>query len=589
MTARLPWEIVETLPSTDKTLVAHWGQQVAQAKGSQQRVHALVGRALSLYWAVSEGVSALSWPEVHTLRQNDIHEATRLARSTEDPDLIATALLGELYALWDADGPLKRGPVVAELAELSPRVVDEELRFRIREWKVLAHFDASDLVAAREEMKVFSEEAFRTDLMLFRRRAELWTATVAMLEGRIDEAIQINQHAISSTADLAGSPFSFQNVAINLAIEQFFHRTLGDAIDSIRSIRASSPRVASAWDTGLAFALSECDQLDEATELYDSLAADNFKRVDRDLNWLVTIQLLGLVAVRLEDPVRCQNVLTLMQPFGELDTTHGAGYASYGPIARVLGSLAAVAGDHETAESWFAFVLQNRPAGPWRSLALLNRAQARASLRPEQAIEDADAATTELETFGLTAWAEVARELHQNLQLQGHGTPAARCQENLWTLSHPAGKAVVRHSKGMGYLMQLLARPGDALDVTQLDTEISATMPTDSAATSSIDAEAKESYRRRAATLQAGSELSSRESDELEHLLKELAGSKYVGSSSAELERVRVRVTKAIRRSIHLIGDQAPGLGMHLETSVVTGRRCLYSPAQGTAWEIHRN
>ncbi|MFV1989444.1 MAG: hypothetical protein ACC652_01745, partial [Acidimicrobiales bacterium] len=76
------------------------------------------------------------------------------------------------------------------------------------------------------------------------------------------------------------------------------------------------------------------------------------------------------------------------------------------------------------------------------------------------------------------------------------------------------------------------------------------------------------------------------ESAELEHLLKELAGSVYVRSSSAELERARVRVTKAIRRSIQLIGEQSPALGTHLETSVETGRRCLYSPPQGAAWEI---
>ncbi|MFV1990538.1 MAG: hypothetical protein ACC652_07340, partial [Acidimicrobiales bacterium] len=528
MSDRLPWEIVETLPSTDAALVDHWEQCLDEARSTPQLVRALVGRALSLYWAVSEGVSQLSWTEVHQLRQDNISEAIRLARTSDDPDLIATALLGELYALWTADGPLNRGPVVEELSALFDQVNDEELRFRIREWKVLAHLDSADLAGAKLEMKIFSEEAFRTDLTLFRRRAELWNATVAMLEGRVDEAIEVNQRAISSTADVAGSPFSFQNVAINLAIEQFFHRTLGDAIDSIRAIRASSPRVANAWDTGLAFALSECDQLDEATELYDALAINNFERVDRDLNWLVTIQLLGLVAVRLEDPVRCRSVLELMQPLGEFDTTHGSGYASYGPVARVLGSLAAVAGEHEAAETWFEFVLQNRPAGPWRSLTLLNRAQARASLKPEQAIEDADAAATELESFGLSAWATVARDLRQHLQLQGHGGPAARLEANLWTMSHPSGKAVVRHTKGMGYLTQLLARPGKPIDVMQLDTEISAALPTTATATSSIDAEARASYRQRAASLQAASELSPQESAELEHLLKELAGSVYV-------------------------------------------------------------
>ncbi len=42
-----------------------------------------------------------------------------------------------------------------------------------------------------------------------------------MLEGRIDEAVKMNTGAISSTSDTAGSPFSFQNVAITVAIERY--------------------------------------------------------------------------------------------------------------------------------------------------------------------------------------------------------------------------------------------------------------------------------------------------------------------------------------------------------------------------------
>ncbi len=586
MSERLPWEIVETLPSTDAALVDYWQQQVTTATTSGQRVRALVGRALSLYWAVPEKVSTLSWHEVADLRRNDIGEATRLARESHDADLLATALLGELYGLWDAEGPLTRGPVVAELTALFDDLTDEELRFRIREWKVLGHLDAADLVGAKQEMEVFSEEAFRTDLVLFRRRAELWEATVAMLEGRIDQAIEVNQRAISSTADLAGSPFSFQNVAINLAIEQFFHRTLDDAIDSIRAIRASSPRVANAWDTGLAFALSECGELSEAAELYDKLAQDDFVRIDPDLNWLVTIQLLGLVAVRLADPKRCQQVLTILRPFGELDVTHGSGYASYGPVARVLGSLASVAGEEEEAARWFDFVLQNRAAGPWTSLTYLDRAQALAARQPAQALADAVLAEMLLTELGLSAWAADAKELRQRLQLEGHDGPVARRRASGWQLSHASGSATVPHSKGLGYLAQLLARPGELLNVAQLDTEIDSSMPVAATAASTLDATAKSAYRQRATLLQAKSTLSPTEKQELAHLLNEMSASGYTGSSSAELERTRIRVTKAIRRSIRTIAEQSPGLGAHLQAAIDTGRQCSYSPTTGEAWKV---
>src|SRR3546814_1715779 len=86
--------------------------------------------------------------------------------------------------------------------------------------------------------------SYLTELVLLRRREELWRGNVAMLEGDVDGALQLNQDAISSTADTAGSPFSFQNVAVTLAIERFLRRGLDDVIEPIRSIRASSPRVA---------------------------------------------------------------------------------------------------------------------------------------------------------------------------------------------------------------------------------------------------------------------------------------------------------------------------------------------------------
>lgn len=58
-----------------------------------------------------------------------------------------------------------------------------------------------------------------------------------------------------------------------------------------------------------------------------------------------------------------------------------------------------------------------------------------------------------------------------------------------------------------------------------------------------------------------------------------MAGSVHYTQTSAELERQRVRVTKAIRRAIDEVGATSPGLGAHLLTSIETGRSCHYQPA----------
>lgn len=68
----------------------------------------------------------------------------------------------------------------------------------------------------------------------------------------------------------------------------------------------------------------------------------------------------------------------------------------------------------------------------------------------------------------------------------------------------------------------------------------------------------------------------------------ELAGLSYVISGSHELEKARVRVTKATRRAIDGVSQSSSGLGEHLSTTVQTGCRCMYQPLEGAPWRIDR-
>ena len=579
---RLPWEVVETLPSTDRDLVERWDTAGAPD------VRALVGRALSRYWATQEGVLDESWEMVAQQRREDVDAAEACARAAGDPELLAVALLGRLYALWGPDTVADRPVVLGELRSLAPELADEELRLRVIEWEVLEHLDAGRVEDARREVDRFARVAASTDLLLFQRREALWRGNLAVLAGQVDDGLGIISSAVAATAETAGTPFSFQNVAITVAIERFLRRGLLDTIDTIRSVRASSPRVGANWDTGLAFALSETGQLDEAAELFDRLAADGFAAVPRDLNWLVTMHLLGLVALHLECPDRCAAALAQLAPFAHLDATHGSGYASYGPVGRVVGSLRARCGDLDGAAADFDAVLATRSPGPWTSLTLLDRARELRGVDPARAAADARRAATELRDLGLDAWASVARELHLQLVLDGHGGPIAHRAGGTWVLRHQSGRAELPDGKGVQYLTELLARPGRAVPVAELDTELDPALP-DAGTESTIDAAARNAYRRRLADLDRPDRtLGPHEEAEVDFLRRELAAGSFAASGEPELERARVRVTKAIRRAISAIGDQSPGLRDHLASSVHTGGRCLYAPADGIGWQIVR-
>ena len=589
MPGRLPWEIVETFPSTDKSLLTEWTDKVDAATTPNGRARALIGHALASYWAVAEGVTDFTWSEATEARKADLAEALAIARCIESPDLLAEALLGVLYATWGPDSLTNRTEIVEELTAMRDQISDEELRLRILEWVVLGHLDHADLDNAAIAIEHFADESADTEMVLFRRREILWRACIAMLDGRIDESLQANQDAISSTANTAGSPFSFQNVAITIAIERYLRRGLNDVVISIRSIRASSPRVATNWDTGLAFALSEVGEDHEAAELFSMLTKENCAAVPRDLNWLVTMQLLGLIALNLDEQQAGQGVLEQLLPYAELDATHGSGYASYGPVGRVVASLAAQGGDQDLAERCFDQVLSTRAAGPWTSLTLLNRATARRGTNPTGALEDATIAAAQLGELGLEGWAAEASSLIEELRLAGHADPIARLDNQKWTLRHPTGSAEVNSGVGIDHLVQLLAHPGQSFKVSELDATVDPALPSEATAERSLDRTARISYLQRVGEIEALATATPQDQEELLFLKRELAGSAYFVSVSTEAERTRVRVTKALRRAIDDIANHSAPLGQHLRSTIETGRKCLYHPASGAAWLVTRS
>ncbi len=582
----LPWAIVETLPTTDRTLLDHWQHRVESAADDHELARALVGRALTRYWSVQEGATTETWTEVARGRAADLERAASLIGEGDD-DLAAEVALGRLYAQWGPDTLLEREELI-ESARRLPAMTDSDLRRRIVEWTVIDRFDHGDLRGVVDAMETYAADGVATPMT--ERRLELWRSNLAMLTGQIDDAVAANQRAISSTAADAGSPFSFQNVAIVTAIERFFRRGLADLIEPIRSIRASSPRVGVNWDVGLAFSLAEIGELDEARQLFDAVAVDDFACVPRDLNWLVTVQLLGLTALHLDDRVRSVVLLELLRPFGHLDATHGSGYASYGPVGRVVAGLAGAIGAWDESDRWYEAVLTSRPVGPWTTLTRLDRAAARLPGRDRaQDLADVELAIAELRGWGLEARAEDAVRLAGELRRDGGASHVATIDGGEWELTHPTGTATVRHSAGLDLLVTLLARAGTTLTAVELGGGVEAGMPTTSTASTTLDAQARAAYRRRLGELERRRRSpTAAEAEEMEALRRELAGGSFLVASDPELERARVRVTKALRRALDAVTRASPGLGEHLADSVTTGRLCAYLPADGQSWVVTR-
>ncbi len=176
-----------------------------------------------------------------------------------------------------------------------------------------------------------------------------------------------------------------------------------------------------------------------------------------------------------------------------------------------------------------------------------------------------------------------------------------------WTVAFDGREFRARHSKGIGYLAELLSRPGVPLSALELAAGSAPGRTSEEHAVAAgfggvegdlgpiLDEQAKAAYRERLADLQAerdeaeafhDSERAERARAEYDAVAAELATALGLGGrdrrAGSPAERARLNVTRAIRAAIEHLGEHDPALGAYLAAAVMTGRECVYSPDRGS-------
>lgn len=180
--------------------------------------------------------------------------------------------------------------------------------------------------------------------------------------------------------------------------------------------------------------------------------------------------------------------------------------------------------------------------------------------------------------------------------------PAVLAREGAWWTAAHGGTAVrLRHSKGMGYLGELLLSPGierHALDLVDRIEGVAVAGEPDRRALGHagelLDGHARAAYRHRVEALRADIDdaladgrLDAAEAlqEELDQLVAQLAqafglgGRSRVAASAAE--RARLNVTRALRTALAKLAEALPDAGAALDRHVRTGLYCVYEPAEG--------
>jgi hypothetical protein len=342
---------------------------------------------------------------------------------------------------------------------------------------------------------------------------------------------------------------------------------------------------------------------------------------------------LARAAAELGDAPRARRLYELLEPYAERNAVSPEA-AVYGPVTFALATLAATGGDRAVALEHLAAArgaAARLGARPTLARAALLEADLLAGEDPARARTLAAEAATRAGELGLEAvgarahalldelGAEPAADRAPSPRFARRGRAAVlRREGDVWALGLEGTLFRLRDAKGLVHLAQLLSRPGEelhALDLVSHAEGLGGPSPVASGVAGelgvraggqadvgpALDAEAKRSYRDRAAELrdeleEAESfndpERAARAREELAWIADQLTGAVGLGGrdrrTGSDAERARVNVTRAIRAALKRVQERDAELGGHLQATVRTGTFCAYEPdpAQPVAWTV---
>lgn len=551
-----------------------------------------------------------SMPEQRAQSDALSRQAVELARSLGDPGTLSYALSGRFWATWWPHNPTDRLAIAQEMGAIADGLGDGERLIDAQLMLWLSHTELADMTTARRE----SAEMLRLVAEL-RQRGHVWLgiaprALTALLEGDFAAA----EALIEEETD-PGAHFTLARDNVSAAR---FHRFLlrreqGRLAEEEPDVRASVAEFP--WyplhRSALVCLLVDLGRESEARGVLDELGRDRFAALYPDNQWLLGASLAAEGAARLGDQ---EAAAILYEQLVPLAGRHAIGHAegSIGAVDRYLGLLAAELGLLDDAARHLedaVHINERMGARPWTAHS---RHDLAVVLRARGAPGDAQRAT-DLDALALAAASDLGMEvlaaritsvadLDDAPAPPGPSTGVFRREGDYWTIAFERESVRMKHSKGLGYLARLLARPGAEVHALDLATPAGSgassavldelSIQADVGAGPALDDAARSAYRERLEELRAeiaqaddwnDPERVARSQAEIDALTSQLAAAIGLGgrdrpSSSSASERARISVTRAIRSAMDRLAADSPDLARHLEATVHTGTYCSYTP-----------
>jgi len=530
--------------------------------------------------------------------------AVEAARRLGDEHVLAEVLSLSQHALLAPEHLDHRLPLADELIAVASAAGDSlRVLFGLM-WKAVALVHGGDIRAERTLAHVRQ----RADAVGCRSILFAVAAIDVMRQiraGRLDAAESAAEACLQLGLEVGDADATGYYGAHLLTIRWLQDRDT-ELLDVARDIATSATLVAPefAFRAAAATIAARAGDHDEANAILRQLRVDGLPALPRSSTWLMGMVIIVEAARETGDGDLAREVYGLLSPFADRPAMPSLGVTCFGTVERALGVAAMTWGDHDLAVEHLDravdanIVLGNRPftavARGDLAQALRRRDGPGDRSRAGDALRRAIDAASEM---GMARRAERWRGAVDELCDDEPTTAVLRREGGRWIVASGQHHVVAPDLVGFTYLGSLLARPGDEIAAS----ELCGGAVVEGTGHDLVDRETLDSYRRRVAEIdrllqrarEAGRVARVRELEgEREALRAELSAVLSKSGRSRRFvdqgERARTAVCKAIKRAIDAIAATDDDLAAELRATIVTGRRCSYTPdpASQRQWSV---
>ena len=292
--------------------------------------------------------------------------AIDIARRADDRAGLATVLVRSYWSRGTSSLADILG-MLTEAKALGEELGDTEILAESMAWRVPAFVALCDIDAAREEVATLRETAERTAQPFMLHVAEHYGSSIALSDGRLEEAEARARSSREWSRLLTGRDASGVYGIQMFSIRREQGR-LAELAPVIRILAAGGDRDGP-WRPGLVSVLAELGMEREARHELDRLADDGLDAFRSSL-WLASLTYITDACAVLGDERMAAIVYPELAPLSGANVMIGHLVSYYGAADRYLGMLAATLGEWEAGERHFEAAMElNRRMGATTWLA----------------------------------------------------------------------------------------------------------------------------------------------------------------------------------------------------------------------------